>query len=125
MSLLQCIGLVKQYPGKRAVDGVSFHVEPGEIVGLLGPNGAGKTTTISMMTGMIPITSGDIVATPPKISYSRSGSDVTLTWDGTGFNLETSAKLGTGASWSVVSGAASGYKASAASGNAYFRLKSK
>ena len=73
----------------------------------------------------IRITSGDIVATPPKINFSRSGSDVTLTWDGTSFNLETSAKLGTGASWSVVSGATSGYKASAASGNAYFRLKSK
>ena len=73
----------------------------------------------------IRVTSGDIVVTPPTIAYSRAGNDVTLTWPGSNFNLETSAKLGTGASWSVVNGAASGYKANAASGTAYFRLKSK
>ena len=65
----------------------------------------------------------DIVATPPKINFSRSGSDVTLTWDGTSFNLETSAKLGTGASWSVVSGATSGYKVSEHVNNYYRTAK--
>ena len=43
--------LAKDYPGKRAVDGVDFFVERGEIVGLLGPNGAGKTTTFRMACG--------------------------------------------------------------------------
>jgi len=61
MSLLQCTGLVKDYPGKRAVDGVDIHVERGEIVGLLGPNGAGKTTTFRMACGMIAPNEGRVV----------------------------------------------------------------
>ena len=61
MTLLQCTGLVKQYPGKRAVDGVSFHVEPGEIVGLLGPNGAGKSTSFSMACGLVKPTAGRVI----------------------------------------------------------------
>ena len=60
MSLLTCHNLVKDYPGKRAVDGVSFHVEPGEIVGLLGPNGAGKSTTFRMACGLIAPTQGRV-----------------------------------------------------------------
>ncbi len=60
MSLLQCIGLVKQYPSKLAVDGVSFHVEPGEIVGLLGPNGAGKSTSFGMAVGLVTPTAGRV-----------------------------------------------------------------
>ncbi len=46
-------GLVKSYRGRRVVDGVHFHVEPGEIVGLLGPNGAGKTTSFRMTVGVV------------------------------------------------------------------------
>ena len=46
-------GLIKTYRGRRVVDGVGFHVEPGEIVGLLGPNGAGKTTSFRMTVGVI------------------------------------------------------------------------
>ncbi|MFO0919612.1 MAG: LPS export ABC transporter ATP-binding protein [Planctomycetaceae bacterium] len=61
MSLLRCVGLVKQYPGKRAVDGVDFHVEPGEIVGLLGPNGAGKTTSFRMTCGLVTPTAGKVM----------------------------------------------------------------
>ncbi len=47
-------GLVKTYAdGVRAVDGVTFRAEPGQVVGLLGPNGAGKTTTMRMIVGLI------------------------------------------------------------------------
>ncbi len=53
--------LVKQYPGVRAVDGVSFTIAPGTCFGLLGPNGAGKTTTVEIMEGVTPLTSGQVL----------------------------------------------------------------
>ena len=46
----------------RAVDGISFSVEPGELVGYLGPNGAGKSTTLKMLTGLLVPTSGEVHA---------------------------------------------------------------
>ena len=52
--------LRKAYGTLVAVDGVSFEVRPGEIVGLLGPNGAGKTTTINMILGVLEPTAGTI-----------------------------------------------------------------
>src|SRR5205085_4953306 len=48
----------REYKEVRAVDGVSFTVEPGEMVAFLGPNGAGKTTTLKMLSGLIYPTSG-------------------------------------------------------------------
>src|SRR5437588_851485 len=48
----------REYKEVRAVDNVSFQIEPGEIVGFLGPNGAGKTTTLKMLSGLIFPTSG-------------------------------------------------------------------
>ena len=57
-AILEVDQLVKKYGNFAAVDGVSFTVDEGEIFGLLGPNGAGKTNTISMLTGVIPPTSG-------------------------------------------------------------------
>ena len=50
--------LVKDFDGKRAVDGVSLTVPEGSITGILGPNGAGKTTCLRMMLGIIDPTSG-------------------------------------------------------------------
>lgn len=52
--------LSKTFGTKRAVDGVSFGVERGEVLGFLGPNGAGKSTTMRMITGFIPPTAGRI-----------------------------------------------------------------
>ncbi len=51
--LLAVEGLAKAYRGRRVVDGVSIHVNAGEIVGLLGPNGAGKTTSFNMVVGLV------------------------------------------------------------------------
>jgi ABC-2 type transport system ATP-binding protein len=54
MSLAPAIhvnGLEKRYAGVHAVDGLSFHIDPGEVFGLLGPNGAGKTTTVEILEG--------------------------------------------------------------------------
>lgn len=58
---LQVRQLQKQYGGKPVVRGVSFQVQPGEIVGLLGPNGAGKTTSFYAVVGVIQPDGGDIL----------------------------------------------------------------
>ena len=51
--MIEVKGLVKTYGAKRAVDGVSFRVNRGDILGFLGPNGAGKSTTMKMITGFL------------------------------------------------------------------------
>lgn len=51
--MIEVKGLVKHYGSKRAVDGVSFTVNRGDILGFLGPNGAGKSTTMKMITGFL------------------------------------------------------------------------
>ena len=70
-NMIQVENLTKIFGTKRAVDGVSFSVERGEVLGFLGPNGAGKSTTMRMITGFIPPNAGritvgghDVVASP-------------------------------------------------------------
>lgn len=60
MPLLELCDVSKQYGQKRALDDVSFVVEPGEVFGLLGPNGAGKTTTIRIVMDIVRPTSGSV-----------------------------------------------------------------
>jgi len=56
-----CSGLRKRYRRQTAVDGVSFTVDRGEVLGLLGPNGAGKTTVIKMLLGLVRPDAGDVL----------------------------------------------------------------
>ena len=58
--MIEVQNLVKEYGANRAVDGVSFAIGKGEIVGFLGPNGAGKTTTLRVLAGYLPQTSGTV-----------------------------------------------------------------
>jgi gliding motility-associated transport system ATP-binding protein len=57
-TMIKVESLTKMFGAKRAVDGISFNVERGEVLGFLGPNGAGKSTTMRMITGFFPPTSG-------------------------------------------------------------------
>ena len=59
--VLEARGITKLYGGLRAVDGVSFTVRRGEVLGIAGPNGAGKTTLFDTLTGHAIADSGDIV----------------------------------------------------------------
>jgi ABC-2 type transport system ATP-binding protein len=58
--MIRIENLVKTFGAKRAVDGISFTVERGEVLGFLGPNGAGKSTTMRMITGFMPPSSGSV-----------------------------------------------------------------
>lgn len=58
--MLQTHHLVKEYKNFRAVDDLSFTIQPGEIVGLLGPNGAGKTTALRCIAGILRPTFGEV-----------------------------------------------------------------
>ncbi len=79
MSKLEARGLMKRFAHRSVVQGVSFSVGQGEIVGLLGPNGAGKTTSFYMTVGLLRPTEGDVlldgvsIATLPIHRRARLG----------------------------------------------------
>jgi ABC-2 type transport system ATP-binding protein len=68
MSVLEVSGLRKSYNGTPAVDGLSFSVDAGEVLGLLGPNGAGKTTSMLMIAGLLDPDAGEV-----RLSEGRLG----------------------------------------------------
>jgi branched-chain amino acid transport system ATP-binding protein len=75
MALIEGKNLTKHFGGLPAVDQVDFRIEKGEILGLIGPNGAGKTTLVNVISGVYPVTSGQILFkgeditnwSPPKV----------------------------------------------------------
>src|SRR5258706_3438619 len=71
--MLEVRHLIKRYNRIPAVDGVTFTIRPGEILGYVGPNGAGKSTTVKVLTGLIEPTEGDI---------SFQGQNVRTDWIG-------------------------------------------
>ncbi len=77
--VIEVESIVRDFGASRAVDGVSFHVDAGEVVGLLGPNGAGKTTTLRVLAGLLTPVSGRAriagfeVATAPLEARRRLG----------------------------------------------------
>lgn len=104
VAMIEAVGVVKTFTVRtragllrrarspvRAVDDVSFTVEPGEFVGYLGPNGAGKSTTIKMLTGILTATSGTVRVCGLDPSRRRTslarrlgvvfGQRTTLWWD--------------------------------------------
>ena len=78
--MLRTEGLVKRYGKRTVVNGVSFDVKQGEIVGLLGPNGAGKTTSFYMTTGLVVPNGGKIFLDDKEITkfpvYIGSGAGI-------------------------------------------------
>ena len=60
LPVLSVLNLTKEYGSKKVVNSVSFSVFAGQVFGFVGPNGAGKSTTIRMITGLTPITNGDV-----------------------------------------------------------------
>lgn len=71
-TVLRVRNVTKAYQALRAVNGISFEVHAGEIVGLLGPNGAGKTTTISMILGILAPSSGRIEVLGKEIPKEKA-----------------------------------------------------
>ncbi|MGZ4649731.1 MAG: ATP-binding cassette domain-containing protein, partial [Kineosporiaceae bacterium] len=72
-SLLRATSVTHRFGDLVAVDDVSMHVEPGEVVGLLGANGAGKTTLIRMLLGLLTTTEGEVAVLggPPDRARRR------------------------------------------------------
>jgi ABC-2 type transport system ATP-binding protein len=72
--VLSVQGLVRSFGGRTVVDGLSFEVEPGQIVALLGPNGAGKTTSLRMIAGVLEPDAGEVSLFGMRMWRDRIGA---------------------------------------------------
>ena len=82
MPVVTVAGLSKSYGPVKAVDGVSFAVEEGDVFGLLGPNGSGKTTTLSCLLGLLRFEAGTIeVLGRPAAAIERTAGQVAVVFD--------------------------------------------
>ncbi len=88
--IVRAENLIKSFDGVMAVNGISFAIQPGEILGLLGPNGSGKTTTIQMLVGVLTPDGGEITVFGKSLRAHReeilaqvnfSSSYVSLPWN--------------------------------------------
>jgi branched-chain amino acid transport system ATP-binding protein len=68
MALLEVINITKDFGGLRANSDISFSMDKGELLGLIGPNGAGKTTLFNCISGLHPLTSGQIILDGEDVS---------------------------------------------------------
>ena len=71
--MIEIRDLVKTFGAKRAVDGITFRVDRGEVLGFLGPNGAGKSTTMRIITGFVPLTEGSVMVGGKDVSTDPVG----------------------------------------------------
>src|SRR2546430_6742199 len=74
MSVLEVRDLSKQFGGIHAVEGVSFDVNEGEILGIIGPNGSGKSTLFNCILGQLPPSSGEVRLAGPAVTRLPSGA---------------------------------------------------
>lgn len=83
-TLLEVQGITRAFGATRAVDNVSFAVQPGELLGLIGPNGAGKSTLFNLIAGVMPPSSGKIVVDGTDVtgwkSYAMARAGVARTF---------------------------------------------
>jgi branched-chain amino acid transport system ATP-binding protein len=108
-------GIAKAFGGVKAVDGVSFGVNAGELLALIGPNGAGKTTCFNMLNGQLAPDSGhvhllgqDITGLPPRSVAARGVGrtfQITATWGSMTVreNVQTAIAIGKGDAFNVFS----------------------
>lgn len=78
--LLSVRALTRRFDTVLAVDGLSFEVAPGEILGLVGPNGAGKTTSLRTIAGILPVQSGEITVAGRDLKQDPLGAKSALAW---------------------------------------------
>jgi ABC-2 type transport system ATP-binding protein len=69
LATLAARSLTKRFGARTALDGVSFELCPGEIVGIIGPNGAGKTTLLSILAGILEPTEGELTLAPRELGW--------------------------------------------------------